>query len=115
VKHIAKALSSWNRAAAVAYHTLNDGNVLLNGADDLDNDHIEGIPGEIAANAMTLIKARFEALRAGHLETNTTGDEKFFTKSASLGTYALEDSPLVTAFMRGDATPSVSVGAADND
>lgn len=115
VKQIALTLSSWNRAAAVAYHTLNDGNVLLNGADELDNEHIEGIPGEIAANAMALIKTRFEALRAGHLETNTAGDEKFFTKSASLGTYALEDSPLVTAFMRDDASPSVTVGDADND
>jgi hypothetical protein len=115
VKHIATALSSWNRTAAVAYHTLNDGNVLLNGADDLDNELFEDIPGEIAANAMTLIKARFEALRAGHLETNTAGDEKFFTKSASLGTYALEDSPLVTAFMRDDTAPSVNVGDADND
>lgn len=115
VLHVAAALSAWNRPAAVAYHTLNDGNVLLNGADGLDNEHVEDIPGEIAANAMTLIKARFDALRAGRLETNSIGDEKFFTKSASLGTYALEDSPLVTAFMRADALPSVSVGDADDD
>ena len=36
-------------------------------------------------------------------------DAKFFQKAAALGTYALEDSPLITAFMRDDTAPSVTL------
>lgn len=115
VVRVADALSAWKKLPAVAYHTLNDGNVLLNGMDEIDSVQVELVGGDIAENALALIAMRFEALKAGRLETNTTADEKFFQKSAALGTYALEDSPLILAFMRADTAPSVSLMEKDDD
>lgn len=106
---IAETLSGWSKQPAVAYHTLNDGNVLLNGIEVFDSTDVELVAGDIAANALALISARFDALKAGRLETNTTADAKFFQKAAALGTYALEDSPLIAAFMRDDTVPSVTL------
>jgi hypothetical protein len=115
VTRIAETLTGWKKLPAVAYHTLNDGAVLINGGDAIDDDHIEDIAGDIAENALLLIKSRFEALKVGRLDSNTTADAKFFKISAALGTYALEDSPLVTAFMRDDSEPSVSLTEIDHD
>lgn len=109
VIRISETLSGWPMPPAVAYHTLNDGNLLLNGVDDLDNPDVELVGGDIAENAVTLISSRFAALKQGRLETNTTADAKLFQKSAALSTYALEDSPLIAAFMRDDTAPSVSL------
>ena len=109
VVRIGETLNGWSKQPAVAYHTLNDGNVLLNGIEVFDSTDVELVAGDIAANALALISARFEALKAGRLETNTTADAKFFQKAAALGTYALEDSPLITAFMRNDTAPSVTL------
>lgn len=115
VVRISDILAAWEKPPAVGYHTLNDGNVLINGADNYQNDHVEIIPGEIAKNALELIKARFDALKSGRLDTNTTADEKHFRTSAALGTYALSESPLITAFMRQNATPSISLSDETND
>jgi hypothetical protein len=112
---ISETLTSWPMPPAVAYHTLNDGNLLLNGVEDLDNSDVELVGGDIAENAVTLISARFKALKEGRLETNTTADAKLFQKSAALSTYALEDSPLVAAFMRDDTAPSVSLADDQDD
>lgn len=109
VIQISETLTNWPTPPAVAYHTLNDGNLLLNGVDDLDNPDVELVGGDIAKNAVTLISARFTALKQGRLETNTTADAKLFQKSAALSTYALEDSPLIAAFTRDDTAPSVSL------
>lgn len=115
VVRIAEALSGWSKLPAVAYHTLNDGNVLLNGIDEFDSAEVELVAGDIAEHALALISARFDALKAGRLDTNTTADEKFFQRSAALGTYALEDSPLITAFMRDDINPSVALTDNEDD
>ena len=115
VDRIADTLTSWKKLPAVAYHTLNDGAVLINGGDAIDDDHIEAIAGDIAENALLLIKARFEALKTGRLVSNTTADATFFKNAAALGTYALEDSPLVTAFMRDDSEPSISLTENEHD
>ncbi|MEE4209885.1 MAG: PD-(D/E)XK nuclease family protein [Parvularcula sp.] len=115
VVRIAEALSGWSKLPAVAYHTLNDGNVLLNGIDEFDSAEVELVAGDIAEHALALISARFDALKAGRLDTNTTADEKFFQRSAALGTYALEDSPLITAFMRDDINPSVALTGNEDD
>lgn len=109
VVRVGETLNGWSKQPAVAYHTLNDGNVLLNGIEVFDSTDVELVAGDIAANALALISARFDALKAGRLETNTTADAKFFQKAAALGTYALEDSPLITAFMRDDTAPSVTL------
>lgn len=115
VIRIAETLTAWDGLPAVAYHTLNDGAVLINGAKAIDDDHVEVIEGDIAQNAITLVKTRFEALRAGRIDLNTTADAKYFLKEAALGTYALDESPLVTAFMRDDDAPSVDLADTAND
>jgi len=106
---IAETLTAWNGLPAVAYHTLNDGAVLINGANGIDDDHVEVIEGDIAQNAITLVKTRFEALKVGRIDLNTTADAKYFQREAALGTYALDDSPLVSAFMRDVDAPSVDL------
>lgn len=115
VIRIAETLTAWNGLPAVAYHTLNDGAVLLNGAKGIDDDHVEVIDGDIAQNAVELIKARFAALKAGRIDLNTTADAKYFQKEAALGTYALDDSPLVSAFMREDDNPSIDLADIAHD
>ena len=115
VLRIAETLTAWNGLPAVAYHTLNDGAVLINGAKGIDDDHVEVIEGDIAKNAITLVKTRFESLKVGRIDLNTTADAKYFQKEAALGTYALDDSPLVSAFMRDDDAPSVDLADIAND
>ncbi|MDE1918042.1 MAG: PD-(D/E)XK nuclease family protein [Sphingomonadales bacterium] len=111
---IAQALSAWGALPAVAYHTLNDGNVLINGLEALDSDHVEVVRGDIAEKALALVKARFDALAAGRVGTNTTADEAYF-RTAALGTYALNDSPLIAAFTREDAVSSADIGENSHD
>ena len=104
VHAIAACVEAWNDLPAVAYHLLNDGGILVNGASDLTDAHVEIVEGDIAENARALIEERLRQLRAGQMVTNTADDEKFFKNKASLGVYALDSSPLVRAFMReGDA------------
>ncbi|UNK79499.1 PD-(D/E)XK nuclease family protein [Sphingopyxis granuli] len=100
VRAIAACVDTWPDRPAVAYHLLNDGGVLVNGAQGLDETHVEVIEGDIAENARALIEDRFRQLRAGQVATNATTDEKYFKNKASLGVYALDASPLVRAFMR---------------
>ena len=115
VVRIAGCLQAWQGLPGVAYHTLNDGNLLVNGAGSFASAEVELIEGDIAANALLLIEARFADLRAGRLVTNTSADEAYFGKQASLGTYALEDSPLIAAFTRQDIEPSITVPENDDD
>ena len=52
---------------------------------------------------------------AGAPSVMPMADEKFFQRSAALGTYALEDSPLIAAFMRDDINPSVALTDNEDD
>ena len=111
-RRIAAALDAGNRAPGVAYHTLNDGRFLVNGidwGDGIATEHIDVIDGDIAVRALDLVQSRMAALRAGQIATNSTADADFFSKKASLGAYALDESPLVTAFMRRHPDPSVGM------
>jgi hypothetical protein len=108
-KRIAAALQTGNRAPGVAYHTLNDGRILVNGVDGIAGEHVDVIDGAIAANALDLINTRMVALRSGRIDTNSSADLAFFKHKASLGTYPLEDSPLIGAFTRDHALPSFSM------
>jgi hypothetical protein len=103
---IAACLDAWSGRPAVAYHLLNDGGVLINGADGLDPTFVEVIEGNIAEHATARLLVRFNNLRAGLIETNTSGDEKFYKNKAYLGVYALNSSPLVKTFMREDGPPA---------
>lgn len=111
---VAACLEAWGAKPAVAYHLLNDGGVLINGADGLDPTFVEVIEGDIAENATGQLERRFQKLRAGLVETNTFGDEKFYKGKAYLGVYALSSSPLVKTFMREAGQPADAlVGAND--
>ena len=111
---IAACLEEWGGLPAVAYHLLNDGGVLINGADGLDPTYVEIIEGNIAENAIAKLHARFKNLRSGLLETNTSEDEKFYKNKAHLGVYALSASPLIKTFMR-EAVQSVGALAGAHD
>lgn len=111
ITEISSSIGSWPDRAAVAYHLMNDGGVLINGAIDLPlSARVEHVEGEIAVQAMAKLETRITSLRAGRLETNSAADPKFFEKTAFMGLYAFESSPLVTAFMRSDAEPEMSDG-----
>lgn len=112
---IADCLAAWAKPPAVAYHLLNDGGVLINGAEDLELAYVETIEGDIAGNALTQIEGRFRHLRAGLLESNASGDEKYYKNKASLGVYAFRASPLVNAFLRDSAVPSGMIGGTDDE
>ena len=111
IEEISSSIGTWPDRAAVAYHLMNDGGVLINGAIDLPlSARVENIEGEIAVQAMAKLETRITSLRAGRLDTNSASDPKFFEKTAFMGLYAFESSPLVTAFMRSDAENEMSDG-----
>ena len=112
---IAACLKAWLGLPAVAYHLLNDGGVLINGANGVDSTYVEIIEGDIAENAIAKLDARFQKLRSGFLETNTSGDEKFYKSKAHLGVYALNSSPLVKAFMRETVQLDDASGGTNNE
>ena len=116
IAEISSSIGTWPDKAAVAYHLMNDGGVLVNGAIDLPlSARVENIEGEIAVQAMAKLETRITSLRAGRLETNSAADPKFFEKTAFMGLYAFESSPLVTAFMRSDAEADMSDGEYHDD
>lgn len=64
----------------------------------------EVLEGDVAEQAMTLIRERLGEVRAGQLYLNRDGDARFFDKQAGVKPYALENSPLIPLFtMPGDA------------
>ncbi|MFC1552106.1 PD-(D/E)XK nuclease family protein [Candidatus Latescibacterota bacterium] len=58
----------------------------------------EAIEGEVASQAMELIKRRLDEVQSCMLCLNRDGDAKFFEKQAGLTPYALENSPLINLF-----------------
>ncbi|MBV1692054.1 PD-(D/E)XK nuclease family protein [Novosphingobium sp. G106] len=99
----------------VAYHTMNDGAVLVNGLAGQAGGNVELFAEDISTRAMAQLSLRFQALRAGQIETNSRADEKHFAKTLGLGTYAFDESPLIRAFMRDDVIPSAFVEEATDD
>lgn len=100
VIRVRDCLDAWQALPAVAYHLLNDGKVLVNGAEGIDTTYVEPIDLDIAENALVQIEQRFARVRAGIVDTNHVDDIVFYEKKASLGTYAFDSSPLIKAFMR---------------
>jgi hypothetical protein len=58
----------------------------------------EVLDGDVAQQAMTLIRDRLGEVRAGQLYLNRDGDAAFFDKQAGVKPYALENSPLIPLF-----------------
>lgn len=84
---------------AIAYHLLNDGTVLVSGLDSTPGRRIEGMEGDISANAVALLQTRLAEVGGGSLRLNGTEDEAAFAKMAALTAYALDASPLLRRFM----------------
>lgn len=101
----ATLLAEYKGTPAVAYHMMNDGGVLVNGITGT-SPHLEEFTEGIADLALTELRARFAALKAGQVHTNARADIKHFEKVAALRIYALERSPLIAAFMRESDQPS---------
>jgi hypothetical protein len=93
---------------------MNDGGVLVSGV-EAASPLCESFAGGTADVALTELDARFKALRRGQVHTNSDADQKYFDKVLALGTYALADSPLVTAFTREDETPSAFLKESDHN
>ena len=86
----------------VAYHMMSDGGILTHGLTSAPAP-FEPIGGDIAQAAMDQLCDRLADIRAGRVTLNNAEDEKFFTREAKLTPYALDASPLIRAFMVGDA------------
>lgn len=64
----------------------------------------EVLDGDVAQQAMTLIRERLGEVSAGQLYLNRDGDAAFFDKQAGVKPYVLDNSPLIPLFtMPGDA------------
>lgn len=90
-------------APGVAYHLLRDGGVLHHGLTSREGSRMEGIETDISAEAIAMLTRRLAEVGAGTIHLNKTGDEEFFRKEAKLTAYALNDSPIVAAFLVGDS------------
>ena len=58
----------------------------------------EVLDGDVAQQAMALIRERLGEVRAGQLYLNRDGDATFFDKQAGVKPYALDNSPLIPLF-----------------
>ena len=58
----------------------------------------EVLEGDVAQQAMSLIRERLAEVRAGQLFLNRDGDAAFFDKQAGVKPYALDNSPLIPLF-----------------
>ncbi|MFG1285149.1 PD-(D/E)XK nuclease family protein [Xanthobacter autotrophicus] len=95
--------SARRKPIAVAYHTTRDGTLLLHGL-DLKNRPagVEVIVEDIGAIALGRLDAELKALAKGRLRLPEEATLKTMEK-AGVRPYALEDSPLVAAFVRDAA------------
>lgn len=86
----------------IVYYLLNDTTALADGPVAADGS----LPGwempanDISSQAMQHLDRRLAQIRNGTVKLNTTADEDWWSKNASLPIYALENSPLLRLFMR---------------
>ncbi|MEO5344002.1 MAG: PD-(D/E)XK nuclease family protein [Gammaproteobacteria bacterium SHHR-1] len=99
-----------SKKVGVLYFMLND-QTPLSDACFVDASHIprwQTIQNDISSEAIKLIRQRLREVKAGQIRLNRTQDETFFSKTAGLTPYALENSPLIRLFMiedRVEVTP----------
>ncbi|PKM31591.1 MAG: hypothetical protein CVV07_00305 [Gammaproteobacteria bacterium HGW-Gammaproteobacteria-11] len=87
-------------STAVLYFMTSD-QVSLTDARIIESGVIPGwdvIEGDIAEQAMALIRQSLRELRSGQLRLNRLGDAEFFDKKAGVKPYALDTSPLIPLF-----------------
>ncbi len=85
----------------VVYYLLNDQTALSDSAIPADGTApgLEIIDNDISSAAMKHLDQRLAEIRSGKVMLNTTDDEKWWDKNASIPIYALDNSPLLRLFM----------------
>jgi RecB family exonuclease len=86
----------------IVYYLLNDTTALADGpvAEDGSVPGWEALSVDISSQAMQHLDRRLTQIRNGKVKLNTTADEDWWSKNASLPIYALDNSPLLRLFMR---------------
>lgn len=87
------------KSVSIAYHLMNDGGLLTSGLALTDGWPARDMGDAVNEGAITKLKERLAELGAGRIVMNTEADYDFFTKEAAFTPYALEDSPIVSAFI----------------
>jgi hypothetical protein len=85
----------------VVYYLLNDQTALSDSVIPADGTApgLEAIDTDISSAAMQHLDRRLAEIRSGKVKLNTTNDEKWWDKHASIPIYALDNSPLLRLFM----------------
>ncbi|MDA9954063.1 PD-(D/E)XK nuclease family protein [Planktomarina sp.] len=84
----------------IAYHLMNDGGILTSGV-ALDSAASASDMGpDVNIHAIEQLTTRLAQAGGGEVRLNTTADHNFFRKEAGFTPYALQYSPIITAFMR---------------
>ena len=90
------------RPLGIAYHLMNDGGVLTSGVALTAAAKARDMGDAVNLRAVTRLTERLAQVGGGQIVLNTSGDHAFFTKEAGFTPYALQNSPLIAAFMRED-------------
>lgn len=92
----------------VVYYLLNDMTALSDSAisADITVPGLEIIDTDISSEAMKHLDRRVKEIRSGRVMLNTTEDENWWDKHASIPIYALDNSPLLRLFMHSEEAPS---------
>lgn len=95
------ALETAPKDIGVLYYLLNDQTALSDSAIASDGSApgLEIIDSDISSQAMICLDKRIREVRAGRVRLNTTEDEDWWDKNASMPIYALDNSPLLRLFM----------------
>jgi hypothetical protein len=85
----------------VVYYLLNDLTALSDTTISANGTTpgLEIIDTDISSQAMKHLDRRLDEIRAGRVRLNTTEDESWWDKNASIPIYALDNSPLLRLFM----------------
>jgi hypothetical protein len=96
-----QALEAVPKDVGVLYYLLNDQTALSDTAIASDGNApgLEIIDSDISSQAMIYLDRRIKEVRAGLVRLNTTEDETWWDKNASIPIYALDNSPLLRLFM----------------
>jgi hypothetical protein len=91
-----------NGKIGTLYYLMNDQTALADTSGWLPGSigNLEEMQTNASANAMKLIKDRFDKLRRGEIDLNTPADEKEFKDKRGISAYALKGNLLVEMWMK---------------
>jgi len=90
----------------VLYYTLNDQMIMTDTHDWLAaNPNIKELGSDIASEAMSRLKCRFDEVRKGQIQLNFVEDEKVWDK-VGIKLYCLDNSPLLRMYMHTEEVSS---------